>query len=76
MRAIRFDISVAGFLAARTLGRVSDSAVFGRLSNLGMEQVPDPEPPGTEWLRLRVLLAGICGSDLGYLTYSSSPAME
>ncbi|MDX1567551.1 MAG: alcohol dehydrogenase catalytic domain-containing protein, partial [Longimicrobiales bacterium] len=76
MRAVRFDVSVTGFLAARSLGRVSESAVFGRLSNLGMEQVPDPEPPGPEWLRLRVLLSGICGTDLGNLTYSSSPAME
>lgn len=76
MRAVRFDISVAGFLAARSLGRISESGVFGRLSHLGMEEVSDPERPGPEWLRLRVLLAGICGSDLGNLTYSSSPAME
>lgn len=76
MRGVQFDVSVRGFLTARSLGRVSESAVFGRLSGLAMESVQPPELPGSDWLRLRVLLAGICGSDIGYLTYSSSPAME
>jgi len=76
MRAIRFHVSVPGFLAARSVGRISESAVFGRLSGLGMERVPEPGIPASGWVRLRVLLAGICGSDIGYLTYSSSPVME
>lgn len=76
MRAIQFDVSIRGFLTARSLGRLSESAVFGGLSGLAMGRVETPEPPGADWLSLRVLLAGICGSDVGYLTYSSSPVME
>lgn len=76
MRAVRFDVSPRGFVVARTLGRFSKSAVFGALSGVRLEERPAPSLLGARWLRLRVLKAGICGSDIGNLTYSSSPAME
>ncbi len=76
MKAVTFRVSVAGYLKAHTLGRITESAVFGALSGVGMEERPRPPLPGPEWVRLRVLLSGICGSDIGYMTYSSSPVME
>lgn len=76
MRAVTFDVSVARFLLAKSLGRVSDSAFYGALSGVRLADVPLPTLPGDDWVRLRVLKAGICGSDIGNLTYSSSPAME
>ena len=76
MRAVTFNVSVPGFLMARSLGRYTTAARFGSLSGLGMRQVPDPSLPGPEWVRLRVSFCGICGSDLGNVSYSSSPAME
>ncbi|HSG46187.1 MAG TPA: zinc-binding dehydrogenase [Longimicrobiales bacterium] len=76
MRAVTFDVSVPRFLLAKSVGRISDSAFYGGLSGVRLEQVPLPPLPGDEWVRLRVLKAGICGSDIGNLTYSASPAME
>ncbi|HSR41629.1 MAG TPA: alcohol dehydrogenase catalytic domain-containing protein [Longimicrobiales bacterium] len=76
MKAVTFRVSVPGYLKARTLGRITDSAVFGALSGLGMEERSPTALPGPGWVRLRVLLSGICGSDIGNLTYSSSPSME
>jgi threonine dehydrogenase-like Zn-dependent dehydrogenase len=38
--------------------------------------VSEPGRPGDAWVRLEVLKAGICGSDIGNLTFKSSPAME
>ncbi len=76
MRAIEFNVSVPGFLMARSLGRVTEAAVFGRWSGLRMRERPDPGAPEPGWARLEVLGCGICGSDLGNLTYSTSPAME
>ena len=44
-----------------------------RFSPLGLGHVPEPELPTPEWVRVRPLLAGICGSDLGTLSAESSP---
>lgn len=76
VRALTFSVSVPGFLLARSLGRWTDSVYFGALSGLRLRDIPSPGLPGPGWVRLRVLACGICGTDLGNLTYSSSPAME
>lgn len=74
--SVAFDVSVPRFIMARTLGRFSDSFVYGLPS--GLRRIThDPLPlPGTRWVRAEVVLAGICGSDIGNLTYAASPAME
>jgi len=76
MRAVTFDVSVPGYLLGKGLGGVTDAVVFGGLSGLRITDVPEPLLPGADWVRLEVLKAGICGSDIGNLTYQSSPAME
>ena len=81
MRALRFDVTSAGFVRARTLGRLSESAVFGPLSNLRLAQVPEPGVPGSGelapgWVGLDVVACGICGTDLGTLGFTASPVLE
>lgn len=44
-----------------------------RFSPLQLEDVPDPELPTQEWVRVKPLLSGICGSDLGTLSSENSP---
>ena len=44
-----------------------------RFSPLQLEDAPDPELPTPEWVRVRPLLSGICGSDLGTLSSENSP---
>jgi threonine dehydrogenase-like Zn-dependent dehydrogenase len=67
---------VRGYLLGKAFGRATDAVVFGGLSGLRMQDVPEPLLPGPDWVRLEVLLCGICGSDIGNLTFKSSPAME
>ena len=76
MRGVVFDVSVPRFILAKTAGRVTDSAFYGALSGLGLRDLPHLELPGEKWLEIEVIAGGICGSDIGNLTYSSSPAME
>lgn len=76
MRAVEFRVTIPGFLLARSLGRISEAAVFGGLSGLRLGERADPELPGPEWVRLRVLACGICGTDLGNLTFAASPILE
>ena len=44
-----------------------------RLSPLQLEDVPDPGLPTPQWVRIKPLLSGICGSDLGTLSSENSP---
>lgn len=76
MKAVEFNVTVPGYLLAKSLGRVADSAIHGRLSQLSLVDRPAPSLPGEDWVRIEVLLCGICGSDLGNIAYNSSPAME
>lgn len=76
MRAVTFDVSVPGYLLGKSLGRISESAVFGGLSGVRLREIPGIALPGDDWVRLDVTRAGICGTDVGTLTFSASPAME
>lgn len=76
MRALTFDATARGFVVARTLGRLTESALFGRLSALRSRELPEPVRPGPSWVSLRVLACGICGTDLGNLSYAASPILE
>ena len=76
MRAVRLHVSIPGYLVARTLGSISESAVFGRLGGLELEDVPRPARPGERWVELRVLQCGICGTDVGNARFKSGAALE
>ncbi|MFQ5537138.1 MAG: zinc-binding dehydrogenase [Gemmatimonadota bacterium] len=76
MRAISFDVTIPGYLAGKALGGITESVLWGRLSGLGPAEVVLPPLPGDDWLRLEVVKAGICGTDIGTLTFKASPAME
>jgi len=44
-----------------------------RFSPLQLEDAPEPGLPAPEWVRVKPLLSGICGSDLGTLSSENSP---
>lgn len=76
MDAVQFDVTPAHFLLARSLGRASSAFVHGRASGLRRVERPVPGLPGPRWVRIEVMLCGICGSDLAALAYRSSTALE
>jgi threonine dehydrogenase-like Zn-dependent dehydrogenase len=76
MKALRFDVSIRGYLVGRAFGKLTEAVVFGALSGLSLTDVSDPALPGPDWVRLEVSLCGICGTDIATLTFKSSPALE
>lgn len=76
MRAVTFDVSVSRYLLAKGLGGVTTAVTLGALGGVRLGDVPEPPLPGQDWARLEVILAGICGTDIGNLTYSASPVLE
>lgn len=74
--AVEFRVTIPRYLVARTLGRITEAATFGSLGGLRLTEREPPPLPGPDWARLRVLSAGICGTDLANLSFSASPALE
>ena len=47
-----------------------------RLALLQHRDIPDPLLPSSDWVRVKTLIGGICGSDLGFLQGQVFPSLE
>jgi threonine dehydrogenase-like Zn-dependent dehydrogenase len=73
LQALLYRKSIPRYLLMRALSKRMKSLETSRLSPLQLEGVPDPGLPTSRWVRVKPLLAGICGSDLGTLSSENSP---
>lgn len=73
MRALVYRKSVPRYLLMRAGAKRLKNLQTGRFSPLQLEDVPEPKLPTPEWVRVKPLLSGICGSDLGTLSSENSP---
>lgn len=73
MKAIQFHITIPRYAAGLTLGKLSTRFYTSGLSCTTYEDVPDPIPPGEEWVVLQTSLGGICGSDTSVIYLKASP---
>jgi len=76
MLAVTFNVSIPGYLIGKGLGGVSESALFGALSGIRYREVAEPSLPADDWVKLDILAAGVCGTDISTLTFDSSPSLE
>lgn len=74
MKAVVADITVPRYLATRTLGRLWRPAFWRGPTPIRLVETPEPPLPDAAWVRVRVDLAGICGSDLHLLQLETSPS--
>ena len=75
MKALQFERDIPRYAAARAAG----SLVPGRGATHGplkLTRVDPPDLPTADWVRVRPLLAGICGSDLATIDGRSSRYFE
>ncbi|GMU93150.1 MAG: alcohol dehydrogenase [Candidatus Hydrogenedentota bacterium] len=63
MKALRFHNSAPRLTATFLLGRITKSAYVWPTAPIRFEDIPEPELPAGDWVRVRPRLAGICGSD-------------
>ena len=75
MKALRFDRKPTKFAAAALAGRLRAGAGAG-VGPLALKDVDEPDPPTGDWVRLRPVLSGICGSDLATIDGRSSRYFE
>ncbi len=74
MKAVVADITIPRYLATRGLGRFWRPAFLSQISPIRLSDVPEPSLPGPDWVKVKVHLGGICGSDLHLVLLETSPS--
>ena len=73
MLSLVYRKSIPRYLLMRTGAKRLKNLETSRFSPLQLEDAPEPALPTPEWVRVKPLLSGICGSDLGTLSSENSP---
>lgn len=73
---LRFGASPLNHRLLALFGRRLPRLTGGRVPWLELATLPLPPLPGPDWVRIRPILSGVCGSDLALLTGRSSPALS
>lgn len=72
----RFAASAVNYRALRLLGGQIPRLARGWMPWLGLDAFAPPELPAADWVRVRPILSGICGTDLALLTGKASAVMS
>lgn len=73
MKAVFYRVCPVGWATCKWLKYLWRGCLISRLNGLSLREVPPPELPGDDWVRVRTLLGGICGSDVA-LALQKQPA--
>jgi len=73
MKAIFYSVNPIGWVTCKLLRHVWPGCLATSLNGLRLRDVPVPELPGPNWVRVRTLLGGVCGTDLAILGQKQPP---
>src|SRR5699024_484987 len=75
IKAIVYNFSIPKYLAAKTMGKTFPSLYYGKPSALSLKKVGEPKLPNENWVKVKPIYSGLCGSDMGAIFYKTSPAL-
>jgi L-iditol 2-dehydrogenase len=73
MKAVVYDIKPVGWVTCLWLKRLWPGCLTTGLNGLSLREIPTPALPGEDWVRVRTLLGGICGTDMAILAQKQRP---
>jgi L-iditol 2-dehydrogenase len=73
MQAVVYGVNPAGWTTCLWLRHLWRGCLLSRLNGLSLREVSPPELPADDWVRVRTLMAGICGTDLALLAQKQPP---
>ena len=74
MKALQFSVSVPQFAALKVLAGVSKRLYYyGPLATVRLADVPEPTLPSADWVKIRTLICGFCGTDINLILLRDSP---
>ena len=76
MKAVQFELSLPRYGLNKIAGIFDKKIFYGPYSCLSLNDVPEPGIIGPKWVKLKSVLSGFCGSDLGIITLRSHPSAQ
>lgn len=76
MKAIQFNFTIPRYILGLALGRLSPKFFWSGLTCTDYKEIPQPELPGDDWVKVKTNLGGICGTDTSLLYLILSPNLE
>jgi len=73
MQAVFYKVNPVGWATCKWLRYFWGGCLTSRLNGLSLRRVPPPALPGDDWVRVRTLLGGLCGSDLALIAQKQPP---
>ena len=73
MRAIYYRVNPVGWATCKWMRFFWKGCLLTPLNGLSLRDAPVPELPGDDWVRVRTLMGGICGSDLVLIAQKQPP---
>jgi threonine dehydrogenase-like Zn-dependent dehydrogenase len=74
MKALVYHLPPLRWTLCKAASFVSQRVYTTRLSGLRLSDLPTPTLPGPEWVRLKTIFGGICGTDLALIAQRNHPA--
>lgn len=75
MKALQFNVNPLKFAMAKSLKFVFGNSLFykGPLKTIKLVDVPEPRILSDQWVKLKTVYCGFCGSDLNMILLKESP---
>ncbi|HUN56284.1 MAG TPA: alcohol dehydrogenase catalytic domain-containing protein [Smithella sp.] len=75
MKALLLNLDPVRFVALQTLRPISKKFCYrGPFSTVKLADIPEPSLPSPEWVKIKIKLCGLCGSDINLLLMKDSPS--
>lgn len=77
MKAVRFNATVPKYAFALGAGRLTKKAFYkGPLAPVYLDDVPEPQLINENWVKIKTIYGGVCGSDIGMIFLEDTPYGE
>ena len=76
LRALTFTYDVPRYLITGAVARKWPGVLFTRIAPVQLCDIPEPELPGAEWVKIRPRVSGLCGSDMSIIACRESLTMQ
>ena len=76
MKALTFEYSIPRYLLTGMLDRRWPRVALSAIAPVRLREIPEPELPGDDWVRVKPRVSGLCGSDMGIILCHESLTMQ
>jgi len=75
MKALLLNLDPLRFVALHALRPLSNTFCYrGPFSTVKLADIPEPSLPSSEWVKIKIKLCGVCGSDINLMFMKDSPS--